>query len=72
MASKLNMPAPPFKVLGENTNISRAWDLYIRRFDYYLYSSAYLHESLIRLYFKYVSTFQYFPLIKIKVLIGFA
>ena len=41
MAAKLNMPAlPPFKVVGENTNISRTWDLYIRRFNYYLAASG--------------------------------
>jgi len=30
----------PFKVLGENTNISRTWDLYIRRFNYNLAASG--------------------------------
>ena len=41
MAAKLNLPAPPpFKVLGENTNIARSWELYIKRFEYYLTASG--------------------------------
>ena len=41
MASKLDMPAPPpFKVIGENTNLAKSWELYLKRFDYYISASG--------------------------------
>ena len=41
MASKLDMPTPPpFKVIGENTNLAKAWELYLKRFDYYVCASG--------------------------------
>ena len=41
MASKLDMPAPlPFKVIGENTNLAKSWELYLKRFDYYIRASG--------------------------------
>ena len=41
MASKLDMPTPPpFKVIGENTNLAKAWELYLKRFDYVCASGA--------------------------------
>ena len=41
MASKLDMPTPPpFKVIGENTNLAKAWELYLKRFDYYVNASG--------------------------------
>ena len=40
MASKLDMPTPPpFKVIGENTSLAKAWELYHKRFDYYVCAS---------------------------------
>ena len=40
-ASKIDMPAPqPFKVIGENTNLAKSWDLYLKRFDYYVNASG--------------------------------
>ena len=39
--SKIDMPAPPpFKVIGENTNLAKSWELYLKRFDYYLNASG--------------------------------
>ncbi len=35
------MPTPkPFNVLGENTNLSRSWDNYVKRFEYYIAASG--------------------------------
>ena len=40
-ARKLDMPAPlPFKAIGENTNLAKSWELYLKRFDYYLNASG--------------------------------
>ena len=40
-AHELDMPAPlPFKVIGENTNLAKSWELYLKRFDYYLNASG--------------------------------
>ena len=39
--SKDDMPAPsPFKVIGENTNLAKSWELYFKRFNYYLNASG--------------------------------
>ena len=40
-APKVDMPAPPpFKVIGENINLAKSWELYLKRFDYYLNASG--------------------------------
>jgi hypothetical protein len=37
MAGHLDIHAPgPFKVIGENTNLSKSWEQYVKRFEYYL------------------------------------
>ena len=37
MAGNLDLRAPSsFKVLGDNTNLSKAWEQYFKRFEYYL------------------------------------
>jgi hypothetical protein len=37
MAGNLDLRAPStFKVLGDNTNLSKAWEQYCKRFEYYL------------------------------------
>ena len=37
MAGNLDLRAPStFKVLGDNTNLSIAWEQYFKRFEYYL------------------------------------
>ena len=37
MAGNLDIHAPgPFKVIGENTNLSKSWEQYVKRFEYYL------------------------------------
>ena len=39
MAGHLDIYAPgPFKVIGENTNLSKSksWEQYVKRFEYYL------------------------------------
>ena len=41
MASRMQMPTPgKFKVLGENTNLARSWELYLKRFEYYLQAAG--------------------------------
>ena len=46
MAAKLDLPTPkPFKVLGQNTNLSSAWNNYIKRFEYYLSASGVTKEE---------------------------
>ncbi|XP_053384619.1 uncharacterized protein K02A2.6-like [Mercenaria mercenaria] len=38
---RLDLPTPkPFKVLGQNTNLSSTWDNYMKRFEYYLSASG--------------------------------
>jgi hypothetical protein len=37
MAEHLDIHAPgPFNVIGENTNLSKSWEQYVKRFEYYL------------------------------------
>lgn len=37
----MEMPTPsPFKVIGENTNLSKSWEQYLKRFEYYLSASG--------------------------------
>jgi hypothetical protein len=37
MAGHLDIHAPgPFNVIGENTNLSKSWEQYVKRFEYYL------------------------------------
>ena len=37
MVGHLDIHAPgPFKVIGENTNFSKSWEQYVKRFEYYL------------------------------------
>ena len=37
MAGNFDLRAPSsFKVLGDNTNLSKAWEQYFKRFEYYL------------------------------------
>ena len=37
MAGNLDLRAPSsFKVIGDNTNLSKAWEQYFKRFEYYL------------------------------------
>jgi hypothetical protein len=41
MAGNLGLRAPSsFKVLGDNTNLSKAWEQYFKRFEYYLKASG--------------------------------
>ena len=41
MAARLDLPTPkPFKVLGEQTNLSRSWENYVKRFEYYISASG--------------------------------
>jgi hypothetical protein len=36
-AGHLDIHAPgPFNVIGENTNLSKSWEQYVKRFEYYL------------------------------------
>ena len=37
MAAKLDISSPgKFKVTGEQTNLNKAWEQYLKRFDYYV------------------------------------
>ena len=37
MAGRLDLQAPgPFTVIGENTNLAKSWEQYLKRFEYYL------------------------------------
>ena len=41
MAGNLGLRAPSsFKVLGDNTNLSKEWEQYFKRFEYYLKASG--------------------------------
>ena len=56
MAARLDLHAPgPFKVIGENTNLSKAWEQYVKRFDYYLKATGISKDEQKKAMFLHVS-----------------
>ena len=46
MAGNLDLRAPcSFKVLVDNTNLSKAWEQYFKRFEYYLKATSVTNDE---------------------------
>jgi hypothetical protein len=46
MAGHLDIHAPgPFNVIGENTNLSKSWEQYVKRFEYYLKATGFNKDA---------------------------